>query len=183
MRSPTPHTPTPDGLVQMGRIVGTHGLRGGVKVAPEADDAEGFTPLSDVWVGPAPEAVRRFGVVQVQAQPSRHGLTVLLRLGGVETREEAQRLRGLYVFAAEADLPPLEDDAFYFHDLVGLEAVTEAGQALGVVTAVLEMPAQPVLAIRRPGGTEVLVPAVAELVTDIDLEARRLVIRPIEGLL
>src|SRR5690606_12968758 len=112
---------------------------------------------------------------------------VLRRLGGVDAREDAEALRGLSVYAAEADLPPLEAGEVYLHDLIGLTAwtVDEAGEpaeAVGIVRDVLEGGAQLLFVVARDGVPDVLVPDVPEIVRAVDVGAGRLLLDPPEGL-
>lgn len=172
-----------DTLLLMGRIGKPHGVMGEVKVVPETDDPQRFDDLKTVYVGERPEQVQAREVVSVRHQHTKRGLTVLLKLASVEDREAAASLRGLYVFAHEDDLPPLEDDEYYLHDLIGLRVQTEAGETVGTVDDILEMPGNEVLVVARPGAADVLIPAVSAFIAEIDFDAGQLTIRPIEGLL
>ncbi len=109
---------------------------------------------------------------------------VVLKFEGIETMEQAARLRRQAVFALEEDLPLLNDDEFFLHDLIGLDVVTEQGEAVGAVKDVLELRAHCVYVVARPGKPDAMIPAVSAFIVDVDLDgAHRLVVRPIEGLL
>src|SRR5690606_39911538 len=101
----------------------------------------------------------------------------------IATREETEAARKQPVFARVDDLPPLDDNAYFLHELVGLTVATEDGQSVGIVDDVLDLPAQAMLVIGREDGSTMLVPAIPEFVVDIDFDSDRIVIRPIEGLL
>lgn len=175
--------PTPDSLLLIGRVVREHGVHGELKVVPETDDPERFEALETVYLGARPEAARPHVVRNVRYQTTKRGELVVLALDGVDTREAAAALRGAAVFADEADLPPLDDDELYLHDLVGLRVETADGEPVGFVADVLETPAHLTFRIERPGRPDALVPAVPAFVAETDLEAGRLVLTPIEGLL
>lgn len=170
-------------LLLIGRIWRAHGIRGELKVIPETDAPERFDELDVVYVGKGPDGTEPRRIEGVRLQHAKRGLTVVLRLEGVASREEADALRQYNVYADEADLPPLAADEIYLHDLVGLEVVTEEGEPVGTVGDVLQMPAHDVYLVHREGREDAMIPAVPEFVLDVDLEARRLVVRPIEGLL
>lgn len=172
-----------DALLIVGRVLRAHGVRGEMKVTPETDDPQRFEALERVYVGGSAAAAVEQAVASVRYQPTKRGLLVLLKLADVDTPEAVEALRGSWIFASEADLPPLEEGEVFLHDLVGLDVVTETDEPVGVVRDVLEGPAQPLYVIARKGRPDVLVPAVPDLVVDVDLEARRITIRPIEGLL
>ena len=176
--------PNPETLLLVGQVGKTHGVRGEVKVIPETDNPEHFARLETVFLGPQPEAAAPYAVMSVRFQRGKRGLTVVLGLDGVETVEQAAALRRQAVFAREEDLPPLDADEFFFHDLIGLDVVTEQDEQVGVVTDVLELPAHPVYVVARPGQPDAMIPAVPAFIADVDVHgARRLVVRPIEGLL
>lgn len=173
----------PEALLQMGRIWKPHGVRGELKVIPEGDDPERMLDLKTVVLGSAPAAGTPYTVEGARMQQTKRGPLVLLRLDGVEGRDEAETLRRLKVFALEDDLPALEEDEHYVHDLIGAEVVDPDGEVLGTLASVEETAAHDLFVISRPDGRESFVPVVDAFVRSIDAEAMRIVITPIEGLL
>jgi len=172
-----------DKLFEVGRIVRAHGVRGEVKVAPELDDPHAFEQLSSVYLGPDPSRAKPATVASVRFQPTQRGLLVILKLEGIDTREDAEALLKQSVYALDDELEPLAEDEFFLHDLPGLSVVTEDGALLGVVHDILELPAQPVLVVAREGLPEAMIPLVPEFIVDIDFEGGRVVVHLIEGLL
>ena len=172
-----------ESLLLIGRIWRPHGVCGEVKVVPDTDDPDRFADLSTVYTGTSWNTAGRKNVESVRFQPTKKGVVVVLKLKGVDSREDADALRRHFVFAAEDELPPLAEDEYFLHDLVGLTAEAEDGTVIGIVDDVLELPAQEMLVIRREHAAAAMVPAVPEFVLDIDLDAEKIVIRPIEGLL
>jgi 16S rRNA processing protein RimM len=170
-------------LREMGRIVRPHGVLGEVKVAPETDDPGRFQELETVYVGVDEASAVSFDIVSVRLQPSKYGITVLILFEGVSSREAAEALGKKTVYADEADLPALEDGEYYFSDLIGLKVETLDGAEVGTVMDVLEGPGQDLLVIRTPSGGRVMVPLVPELVPEIDIDAGRIGIDPVDGLL
>lgn len=174
----------PDSLLLVGVCGAPHGVRGEVKVVPETDDPARLLELERVWVGASPEAAVEHAIEAARLQPTKRGPVAVLKLEGVADRDTAGALGRLSVYAAEEDLPPVEGDEIFLHDLVGLAVVDEdSGEAIGVVRDVIEGVAQNLLVVRRDGQPDALVPDVAEIVTSLDLEAGRLTVRPPEGLL
>jgi 16S rRNA processing protein RimM len=173
----------PEAMVQIGFVFRAHGMDGELKVNPEfTDDPTRYEELEAVYVGQSPRAVTRHTISSVRYQDTKRGTAVILGLADVASRTDAERLMKLKVFANEDDLDLAEDEVF-IHDLVGLTVVTEAGASVGTVANYTEMPAQDVFVVRRPDGRETLIPAVEDFIIDIDLDAGRLVVRPIDGLL
>lgn len=168
-------------LRQIGVITRPHGLRGEVKVRPETDDPKRLEALDHVLLGHDPTDAVSYRVTGVWYQAMASGTAVVLTLEGVSTRTQAEELKGQPVWVTEDALPPLADDEVFLSDLVGLEVWDGTERRAGIVTDVLDLPAQPVLVVRRESGDEVLVPFVHDLVASVDSE--RIVIRPVEGLL
>ncbi len=172
----------PDDLFEVGRIAKAHGVRGEVKIIPDLSDPHHFEQLKVLYLGPAPQQVQPQPVKAVRFQEGQRGVVVLARFDGVDDRDAAERLRGKRVFIPQADLPPLDDDEFFLHDLKGLTVSDEAAVARGRVKDVLDLPAHPVLVVAREGLPDVMVPAVPAFIADIDFDAQRLVVRAIDGL-
>jgi 16S rRNA processing protein RimM len=173
----------PEAMVQVGFVFRPHGMEGELKVNPEfTDDPARFEELDTVYLGQSPRAVVRHAVRSVRYQQTKRGVTVILGLADVDSRTAAEAVMKQNVYADEEALALGEDEVF-IHDLVGLAVVTEAGEALGTVANYVEMPAQDVFVVTRPDGGEAMIPAVEDFIVSVDLEANRLVVRPIDGLL
>lgn len=117
------------------------------------------------------------------SQPHKKLLRLALR--GISTREQAQVLIGWGVYIDRTDLPALEHDTHYWVDLLGMEVFTPAGRALGKVQEIIPTGANDVYVIRPTDGREadeILVPAIASVVLDIDVPNRRMVVELPEGL-
>lgn len=111
-----------------------------------------------------------------------HSGTLLLRLVGVTDRQTADELRNTMLVVEVADLPELDDDSFYDHQLVGLEVRLADGTVVGTVSAVRHDAAE-LLVVRRPGTHDLLVPFVTAIVPTVDVAGGHLVLTPPEGLL
>jgi len=159
----------------VGAIAGAFGVAGEVRlksfcVPPEAIASYG--PLLTEDGG------RSFGVRLTRPVAGALGA----RLSGVATREEAEALRGVRLYADRAALPALPEDEFYHADLIGLAAHDPGGALLGQVRAVLNHGAGDLLELERAGGPSVLVPFTRAIVPAVDLAAGRIVVDPPEGL-
>jgi 16S rRNA processing protein RimM len=176
----------PDRLLLMGRVGRPHGVRGELKAVPETDEPQRFALLERVFVGRTEAAAAEYRLNGVRFQYPKGRTVVLLDLEGVETPEDAGALSGLNLWADPDDLPALAEGEAYLHDLVGLDVieVDEEGAEVGPVGTVRDLydGAQLLFAIARPDGSEVLLPDVEEFVDRLDLDARRLYVRPPEGL-
>lgn len=111
-----------------------------------------------------------------------HQARLLVTFGLASDREAGARLTGLFVYIPTDQARPLGPDAYYAHQLVGLEVVTEDGAAVGVVTGLLEAGETDVLHV-QDGARVILIPMIGELIAQIDLATGRITICPIPGLL
>ena len=171
-------------LTIVGRVRRAHGIHGELVIEPLTDAPDAvFAPGRRLFAGtvegdPSPDAKT---LVVESSRPFKGGWIVAFE--ALADRNEAERWRERYVLAPRSELEPAGDDQVYVHDLFGL-AVVRAGslEAVGEVTDVYELPQGILLDVRRPNGS-VLVPFRPEVVTHVDLAARRLVIDPPEGLI
>ena len=172
-----------DALVRVGYLFRPHGVKGEVKVNPDAtDDPDRFTQWTTVYAGHKPDAVRSLTIASARMQQTKRGLTVIVgfeEIGG-RTAAEAIAKQNLYVHEEALDLG---DGQAFVHDIIGMDVITEDGDAIGTVTAIMPSPGHDILVVARPHAGEALIPAVDEFVVALDLNAAHLVIRPIEGLL
>jgi 16S rRNA processing protein RimM len=168
-----------DRLVAIGQITRPHGLRGEVRVVPLTDRPERLRELSECVLWDASRDERETRRITAAR---RHGDVVLLTFAGYESVEAAQALRGRLVAVPEAQALPLPPGRFYPWQLEGARVVTEDGREVGRFARV-EAGGAHDLWVVRAGGREHLVPAVPEIVLDVDVAGGRVVIRPPEGLL
>ncbi len=166
-------------LVVIGEITRAHGLRGEVRVTPRTDDPERFRRLIEcvLW-DPARDRRETCRITGAR----RQGAALLVSLAGYETVEAAGALVGRVLAVSEADALPLGPGRFYPWQLEGCLVVDETGEEIGTVSAVEHAPAQDLWVVRG-AAREHLIPAVAEIVVEVDLARRRVVVRPPEGLL
>jgi 16S rRNA processing protein RimM len=168
-----------DRLVVIGRITRPHGLRGDLRVVPTTDRPERFEGLSECVLWDASRDERETRRITTAR---RHGDVVLLLLAGCESIEAAEALRGRLVAVPESQALPLPPGHFYPWQLEGARVVTEDGREVGRFAGIEPAGLQAVWIVRGEG-REHLIPAVPEIVVEVDVAAGRIVIRPPEGLL
>lgn len=161
----------------VGRIVKPHGLKGEVLVRVLSDNPQRFDPGSELLVGRDPGSSRTMKVESSRTNQAR----MLVQLAGCFCLEEAETLREQLIFVPAGALGKLEEDEFYFHELMGLAVHHKDGTVLGEITDVLDRLAQDLWVIRTSTG-EVLFPAAKPLVVSVDTKNRVVVIDPPEGL-
>jgi 16S rRNA processing protein RimM len=153
----------------MGRVAGSYGVRGWIKVIPGGGVAPALAAAKEWWIGERPYVV---------AEARVHSSTVVAKLDGIETREQALELKGEQVLMAREALPEPGAGHYYLVDLVGLEVRNEQGEALGTVKQWLTNGAQDVMELTGPGsnGGTRLIPWVSAVVKEVDLAGRRIVV-------
>src|SRR5438876_498442 len=197
-RKKLPPAPRPDSSPMPGpeyAIVGlirkAQGIRGEVIVEPLTDKPDViFASGSRVFAGTSAGDLARArdvrGVEEVptltvsEAKPFKKGLIV--RFEELGDRDSAELWRGRYLLAPFSELPPLEADQVYLHDLIGMRAVSTSGEQLGTVTTFYELPQGLMLDIKTRQGS-VLVPYRPEVIVRTDLVARNVVINDKLGLM
>jgi 16S rRNA processing protein RimM len=168
--------------VELGRIVGAHALKGEVRVRILGDGPDNLLSLPGAWLASSLEATdARY--IEIDGGGSGRGGEVRLTLRGISDRDTALGLRGLLVLGLEADLAPLDEDDFYWHQLIGCEVETQEGEPVGHVKEIWATGSHDVLVVIRPGGGQVLVPTARQIMTSVDLDTKRIVIDPLPGLL
>ena len=167
----------PDDLAQVGYVSGAYGIAGAIRVTPFSTDADALLNVKTWWLDKSPGKSAPQSVTVRTAK--MHGGDVVATLVGMSDRNLAEALKGAAVHVARSEFPELEEDEYYWSDLIGLDAVNLQGEALGKVTDMMSNGAQSILRIEPvadPASTEQsperLVPYVDQFVKTVDLQAK-----------
>jgi 16S rRNA processing protein RimM len=183
VRQPKGRLHAADPWMEIGEVVRSHGLDGSLLVSLYGDDAQNLTRAKSVLLrGPA--GALELGVVDVRPSgraPSGRA-RALVRLEGISSSEEASEWAGALLCIPESALSALPPGEFYWRDLIGLACRTLDGETVGTVEELWPTAANDVLVVRK-GARSVLVPAVREILTRIDLEEGVVWIDPPPGLI
>jgi 16S rRNA processing protein RimM len=152
-------------LIDMGRVAGSYGLRGWLKVAPGGGLAAALSQATEWWIGERPYAV---------AEAKVHGAGVVAKLEGIESREQALALKGARVAMPREALAEPGEGHYYLVDLLGLEVLNEQGERLGAIAQWITNGAQDVMQVA--GERTRLIPWVSAIVKRVDLERRQVVV-------
>lgn len=160
----------------VGRIIRPWGVRGELKVEILTEDPTRFQRLKVVYVGPQ--------FVPYRLERARlHKGHLLLKLAGCDDRNAAEALRDLLVQVAMKDALPLEEGEYWVHQILGLEVWTTERERLGIVREVLETGANDVYVVQGRSGRQVLIPALKDVVLEIDLDAGQMLVKLPAGLI
>ncbi len=170
-------------LLTVGSIVRPHGVRGEVVVEIRTDEpALRFSAGAVLLTDPAEAGPLRVKHARPHYSAGRERL--LVSFDTVQSRQDAEQLRGVLLQVDSAQIPPpTEPDEYHDHQLIGLTAVDQNGVELGRVVRIDHAPAHDLLVLERPHGRQSLIPFVAAIVPEVDLAAGRVVVTPPEGLL
>ncbi len=163
---------------QVGVVTSTHGVKGEVKIYPTTDDARRFKRLKEVILdGKAGQILLEIESVKFFKQ------FVILKFKGVDSPEEAAKLRQQSLYVTRENAVRLGRDEYFIADLMGLRVLDEDGTEIGVLREVLETGANDVYIIDLKDGRELLLPAIKECVLRVDVEAGEIQIHILDGLL
>jgi 16S rRNA processing protein RimM len=164
-------------FIEIGRIVRAHGIRGRMKAVHFLDDAAFPERVEALYVSAPDREPRSYRVRSIE----RRGGGLLLEFDGVTDRDAAAALAGRFLCLPEDEAPPLEADEYYWRDLLDMAVRTEAGEELGRITAIFPTGSNDVYVCTGPE-REILLPAVAEVVREVDCAGKVMVVRLPEGL-
>jgi len=160
-------------LIELGFISNTHGIRGDIKVTPWCDDISVFEQVKKVYVDNAEyiiEAVRP------------HKNSYIIKFKGYDNINQIEFLKNKVIYADVSDLPPLPDNTYYFKDLKNMKVV-EGDKVIGVITDWFPTGSNDVYVVKRPDGREALIPAIKDVVKNVDVLNKVMTVELMEGLI
>ena len=163
--------------LEIGKIVGTHGVRGEVRVQPWCDTPEFMKQFKTLFL-------QKNGEKEVRVLACRpHGNVVILKLQGIDTVEQAAALRERVLFMRRADAH-LDESQVFIQDLLGCAVLDADDETIvyGVLSDVSKTGANDVWHIKDKTGKEYLIPAIPDVVISMDLDAEQIRIRPLKGI-
>jgi len=169
----------PEELITVGKISGTHGIKGQLKVYSYSGNLGSLSAARNVMLR-SPDGItfREFGVKKVK--PHNNGF--ILTLGGYDDIDQALTLVGCELCLKRSQLPEPEDDEYYWCDLIGLRVVTAGGTEIGTLADIFETGSNDIYVVRKDKH-EYLIPAIKSVISSVDLAGGTMVITPLDGLL
>jgi len=165
-------------LISIGRIVGSHGYKGTVKVELLTDFPERFKDLKKVKLCQGKKTVE----MTVESSGQYKSL-ILMKIQGIESKEEAQLYRNALLCVNEDEIYPLPEGCYYHFQLVGLAVYDMEKGYLGVLKEVLETGANDVYVVDSETYGEILIPALKQVILEVDLAAKKMQVKLLDGLL
>lgn len=163
-----------DAYLAVARIVAPHGIRGEVRSEVITDFPDRLKRTERLFRGEdhVPTALERVRI-------DKHG--AILKLAGVESRDDAERLRGQMLYVAEAEAVRLPSDSYFWHQVIGLSVRSDVGEELGRVADIIQTGSNDVYVVRSDAG-EILLPAISDVVREIDVAGGIMTVHLMEGL-
>lgn len=167
-----------DKYFEIGQIVNTNGLKGFVKVKPFTDDIKEFETFETIYVQKKTELIE-FKIESVRYTKNM----VLLKLKGIDTIEAAEDLRNLYIKVSREQLPELQENSYYIVDLLECEVITVEGEVLGEMEDVFNTGSNDIYVVKNGEGKQILLPAIKEVIKNVDIPNRKITVKLMEGLI
>lgn len=165
-------------LIPVGKIIGTHGIKGQMKLHSYSGNADSLSAARSVTLKSADGTLRELTITSFKANSGRF----ILGLQGFDDINLVQPLLGNEIYLKRGQLPRLEEDEYYWSDLIGLQVFTDEGTLLGTVADIFETGSSDIYVV-RDGEREYLIPAIADVIKTVDPTGGRIVITPLDGLL
>ena len=164
--------------LEVGQIVNTFGIKGFVKIYPFVNDINRFDDLKKIYVKTKNQE-NELEIEEVKYQKNM----VLIKFKGIETPEDANKLRNAYVLIDRKDAIPLEEGEFFIADLLGLRVFLDTGEKLGVLDDIYNTGSSDIYVVKNELGKQFLLPYIDDVIKKIDLENSKIIVHLIEGLI
>jgi 16S rRNA processing protein RimM len=163
-----------DSLLEVGQIVNSYGIKGFLKVVPLVDNKEQFYSFKKLYM----QNQKELDIEEIKFSKN----LVLVKVKGIDTIEDAIKLKNLYLYAKREDIK-LEEGAHFIVDLIGLEVYTEDGKLLGLLKEVLQPGANDVYVVENEDKKQILLPVIPDVVKNIDIPNKKIIVHLINGLI
>ena len=161
----------------VGKILKPQGIKGEVKIEVITSFPEHFNDLNGLYI-------KRDDFEPLEIEDRRFSKNfVFLKFKEIQSRDDAEALRGTYLYIPEKELYSLDEDEFYYHQLIGLKVFSEENDYIGEILEIENYPENDVLVVRDINKEKHLIPLVKDIIREIDVESQKVKIRLIEGLL
>ena len=164
--------------LEIGQIVNTFGIKGMVKVKPFTDDIRRFDELKTVYVEKNGKQTE-YEVEEVKY----HKDMVLIKFKGIDKVEQAEMLRNSYLTVSRNSVEKLEEGRYYIVDLLGLEVYTDEQVLLGTLEDIFNTGSNDIYVVKDKQGKQILLPAIQDVIKQIDIENKKIIVHLLPGLI
>ena len=164
-------------LLEIGQIVNSYGIKGFLKVVPYTDDITRFDNLKIIYI----EKNKKLVEMQIE-EVKYHNNLVLLKLKGIDDINDTLEYKNCYIKIDRKDAVELPKNSYFIVDLIGLEVYTEEGTLIGTLVDVFPTGSNDVYVVKDELGKQILLPAIGDVIKDVQLENKKMIVHLIEGL-
>lgn len=164
-------------LLEIGKIVNTHGLRGEVKIVPWTDNPDVFEDLTVIYIKNKSE-YKPLNIESVRYQKNN----LIVKFKEYSDINDILQYKNAVLYAERDDLGELPEGVYYIVDLIGLEVFTESGEKIGIIADVFNTGASDIYDVKRDGKRNLLLPVIDEVVKNVDIEGGKVIVNVMEGL-
>lgn len=164
-------------LMELGQIVNTYGIKGFLKVVPYTNNVKRFEDLTTIYVEEEKKLVE-YTIEEVKYSKD----VVLLKLKGIDDIAVAERFKSCYLKIDRKDAVVLPEDTYFVVDLIGIEVITDQNIVLGTIIDVFPTGSNDVYVVKDELGKQTLLPAIGEVVKQVDIEHKKMVVHMLQGL-
>lgn len=165
-------------FLEIGQIVNTFGIKGMVKVKPFTDDITRYDYLEKVYV--KANKIRKEYIIE---EVKYHKDMVLIKFKGIDRLEDAELLRNLYLEVNRSEEPDLDEGTYYIVDLLGLDVYSDEGNLLGKIDDIYNNGSSDIYVIKDELGKQLLLPAISDVIKDINLQDKKMIVHILKGLI
>lgn len=165
-------------FLEIGQIVNSYGIKGFFKVVPFTDDITRFDDLKSIYI----EKSKNLEKKEIE-EVKYHKNLVLLKIKGIDDINDTEQYKNCYLKIDRKDAVELPEDTYFITDLIGIEVYTEEGELLGNIADIFPTGSNDVYVVKDKLGKQILLPAIGKVIKNVDVEAKRMIVELIPGLI
>lgn len=165
-------------FLEIGQIVNSYGIKGFFKVVPFTDDITRFDDLKNVYI----EKNKKLEKKEIE-EIKYHKNLVLLKIKGIDDINDTEQYKNCYLKIDRKDAVELPEDTYFITDLMGIEVYTEEGELLGNIIDIFPTGSNDVYVVKDELGKQILLPAIGKVIKNVDVEAKKMIVKLIPGLI
>ncbi len=164
--------------LEIGQIVNTFGIKGMVKVKPFTDDVNRFDKLKEVYI----KNNNNTKIYEIE-EVKYHKNMVLIKFKGIDKVEQAELLRNSYLLISRDSVDELEEGKYYIVDLIGINVYTDEQVLLGTLDDIFNTGSNDIYVVKSKEGKQILLPAIGDVIKNIDIENKKMTVHLLPGLI
>lgn len=164
-------------LLEIGQIVNSYGIKGFLKVVPYTDDITRYSNLKEIYI----EKNKKLEKKEIE-EVKYHKNLVLLKLKGIDDINETLKYKNCYIKIDRKDAVDLPENSYFIVDLIEIEVYTEENKYLGKIIDIFPTGSNDVYVVKDELGKQILLPAIGEVIKNVDIENKKMIVHLLEGM-